>query len=263
MYDTQTLYEKIRANEVDGMRKSIEAAQRLFPELGATGLEIAGGIARYNGFEALSQAFGLGADAPVRPEEIARLIEFYRSRNSTPRVFVTPLTHPSLVRSLMLAGFEPARYENVLASDDFETHARHDDRVTVATDVDAWALASMKGFMGDEPIATADPRVGVILASSEGSIALAGREGDEIVATAVLSLRGGCASFFAGATVSKLRRRGWHLTLIRERIARAAQAGARIMRAAAEPGGASERNFLRCGFRVLYTRTLWSAAPPD
>ncbi|MFZ1017844.1 MAG: hypothetical protein WAN39_08245 [Candidatus Cybelea sp.] len=257
MYLTQMLDETIRRCEIDGIRKSVEATQRLYPELEATGIEIAGGFARFNGFDALSEAFGLGTLAPVGAEEVARLIEFYASRNSTARVFVTPMTHPSLAHNLALAGFAPAEYENVLVSDDVETYARYDERVAVATDLDVWAAASMRGFMGDDYAESGDPRFGVILASSEGAIATEGREGGAIVSTAVMTQRGECAFFFAGATVSGSRRRGWHLATIRDRIARARDGGARIMRATAKPGSTSERNFLRSGFSVLYTRALW------
>lgn len=251
------LDEAIRRCEIAGIRKNVEATQRLYPELEATGIEIAGGFARFNGFDALSEAFGLGTLAPVSANEVARLIEFYASRNSTAHVFVTPMTHPSLAHNLARAGFAPAEYENVLVSDDLETYARYDERVAVAADLDAWAAASMRGFMGDDSVETGDPRFGVILASSEGAIATEGREGGAIVSTAVMTLRGECAFFFAGATVLGSRRRGWHLATIRDRIARARDGGARIMRATAKPASASERNFLRSGFSVLYTRALW------
>ncbi|HEX3370647.1 MAG TPA: hypothetical protein VHS56_13795, partial [Candidatus Cybelea sp.] len=192
----------------------------------------------------------------VEAEEIARLTAFFESRNATPRVFVTPLSDPSLATGLARAGYAPGEYENVLVSDDFETYSRRDDRVSVATNLDDWAAASMKGFLGDEAEG-GDPRVGLILASSEGTVALAGRDGETIASTAIMSVRGECAFFFAGATVPEFRRRGWHLALVRDRIARARHAGVRVMRATARPGTASERNFRRSGFEVLYTRSLW------
>ena len=73
------LDEAIRRCEIAGIRKNVEATQRLYPELEATGIEIAGGFARFNGFDALSEAFGLGTLAPVSANEVARLIEFYAS----------------------------------------------------------------------------------------------------------------------------------------------------------------------------------------
>ncbi len=251
------LDETIRRCEIDAIRKSVEATLRLYPELEAATIEIAGGIARFNGFEALSEAFGIGTLAAVGAEEIALLTAFFESRNSTPRVFVTPMSDPSLALGLARAGYAPAEYENVLVSDDFETYARYDGRVAVAANLDDWAAASMKGFLGDEAEEAGDPRVGLILASSEGAVALAGADEERIALTAIVSLRGECAFFFAGATLPEFRRRGWHLALVRDRIARARDAGARIMRATATPGSASERNFRRCGFAVLYTRSLW------
>ncbi|HEY4434295.1 MAG TPA: GNAT family N-acetyltransferase [Candidatus Cybelea sp.] len=254
---TRMLDETIRRCEVDGIRKGVEATQQLYPELEPASLEIAGGIARFNGFEALSEAFGIGTVAAVSAEEIALLTAFFESRNSTARVFVTPMSDPSLAFGLARAGYAPAEYENVLVSDDFETYAQYDDRVAVAANLDDWAEASMKGFLGDEAAENGDLRVGLILASSEGAIALAGTDGEKIASTAIMSLRGECAFFFAGATLPEFRRRGWHLALVRDRIARARDAGVRVMRATAAPGSASERNFRRCGFAVLYTRSLW------
>lgn len=255
---TRALDERLRRAEVDAIRTGIDAAQRLYPELQAEGLEIAGGIARYAGVDALSEAFGVGALAPVSPDEVARISEFYETRGATPRVYVTPLTDPSLARELAAAGFLPVEYQNVLVSQDFEPYARFDARVSLAADFDAWALASMRGFTHRESPEPGDARIAMILAASEGVRALEGRDGGAIVATAAMSVRSECASFFAGSTLPELRRSGWHLALIRDRIARARDAGASLMRATAEPGSASERNFRRCGFVTLYTRSLWA-----
>jgi GNAT superfamily N-acetyltransferase len=68
------------------------------------------------------------------------------------------------------------------------------------------------------------------------------------------------ATLFAGSTHPAFRRQGWHTELIRDRVARARDAGARLVHAPAGPGSASERNFLRCGFIRLYTRVLWGKA---
>lgn len=231
--------------------------QRLYPQAGATSIEVAGGVARFAGIDALSQAFGVGTLAPVGADEIALLTEFYESRHAKACVYVTPMTDSSLAGGLAAAGYAPAEYENVLVSDNFDAYARYDPRVALAADLRAWALASTRGFGGNPASEAGDTRVAMVLASAVGTFALEGREGDAIAATAALSVRGECAFFFAGATMPELRRSGWHTALIRDRIARARDAGVRIMRATAPPGSTSERNFRRCGFVTLYTRSLW------
>lgn len=247
----------MRRSEIDGIRKGVETTQRLYPESQATSIEIAGGVARFTGVDSLSQAFGVGTLAPVSTGEIDRLTEFYESRNGTPRVYVTPMADPSLGRGLAAAGYAPAAYENVLASASFDAYARYDDRVAVATDLAAWTRASTQGFANSESPAPSDERLAMILASSEGVCPLEARDHDTIVSTAAMSLRGECSTCFAGSTIPRFRQHGWHLALIRDRIARARDAGARVMRATAPPGSASERNFHRCGFVTLYTRALW------
>ncbi|MBV8530945.1 MAG: GNAT family N-acetyltransferase [Candidatus Eremiobacteraeota bacterium] len=102
-----------------------------------------------------------------------------------------------------------------------------------------------------------DETIATIVASSPGVVPLEAHEDGTIVATAALAVRGETAALIAGATVPEYRQRGWHIALIRERIARARESGARILHAAARPASSSERNFHRCGFVTIYTRARW------
>jgi GNAT superfamily N-acetyltransferase len=255
---TRDLDEAIRECEIAGIRSGIETVRRLRPEIGAAGIEVAGGLVAFTGVDSpLSQAVGIGSSAAVTDDEIARVADFYESRGATPRVFVTPLADPSLGRALAAAGYAPSEYENVLASDDFGSHALRDDRIAIATDLDAWARASAQAFTDRETLEPGDELIATIIASSEGVCPLEARDGAAVAATAAMDLRNGCAGLFAGSTMPGFRGRGWHVAMIRDRIARARDAGARLMRATARPASTSERNFQRCGFVTLYTRALW------
>lgn len=255
---TQKLDETIRRCEIAGIRVGIETIKRLYPEARAESIDVAGGLVAFTGIGSpLSQAYGIAASSPVNDREIALITAFYESRGAVPRVFVSPLADASLGRTLASAGYEPSEYENVLASDAFEPHAHSDDRIAVAADLDAWARASTQGFMDVETLKPGDDRIAVVLASSEGVRPLEARKAGTVVATAAMDVRGECSAFFAGSTLRAFRGCGWHLALIRDRIARAREAGAHFMRATARPASASERNFHRCGFVTLYTRALW------
>jgi len=241
-----------------GIRNGIAATRRLAPEACAENIEVAGGLVAFTGIESpLSEAFGVGSLEPVSQEQVALITSFYESRGTAPRVFVTPLSDPTLGRALADAGYAPVEYENVLATDDLRTHGRHDARIGIARDLDAWAAASARAFVEREALEPGEDLIARILAQSEGVLPLEARDGGEIAATAAMDVCGEWSACFAGSTLPPFRRRGWHEALVRDRIARAHEAGAQFMRATARPASASERNFHRCGFRTLYTRALW------
>lgn len=255
---TRELDETIRQCEIAGLRSGIEATRRLQPDVRAESLEVAGGLAAFTGIESpFSQAIGLGAHAPVTDRQIAELTAFFESHGTTPRVLVTPLAHSTLGRCLTSASYEPSEYVNILASDKLDTFALRDDRIEPAKDLNSWALASAQAFKDREELAPGDELVALVIGSSEGVCPLEACVGGAIVATAALDIRNASAVLFGGSTLYDFRQRGWHVRMIRDRIARARDAGVRFARASARPASASERNFHRCGFATLYTQTLW------
>lgn len=80
------------------------------------------------------------------------------------------------------------------------------------------------------------------------------RLGDEPVGAATLSIRDGLAMLGGMSTLPSARRRGVQSALIRHRLARAADQGCDLALCTADPGSTSERNLLRHGFSVAYTR---------
>ena len=258
MFLTREIHEAITRCEIAGIRCGIEAARHLQPNVNADAIEVGGGLVAFTGIDSpLSQAIGVGAFSPVTDAEIAQITAFYQSRGATPRVFVTPLADAALAPGLARAGYAPAEYENVLASDKLDAYALRDDRIGIATDLRAWAYASALAFTDREHLVPGDEIIALIIASSRGVCLLEAREGGAIAATAAMDLRDECAALFAGSTMPAFRSRGWHMAMIRDRIARARDAGAHFMRATARSASVSERNFHRCGFDTLYTRALW------
>jgi GNAT superfamily N-acetyltransferase len=254
---SEELDEKIRRSEIEGIRCGIEAVRRLYPEECADSIEVCGGLVAFTGVGSpLSQAYGVGTVAHVTDDDVRRITEFYESRNATPRIFVTPMANPTLGRALAAAGYAPLEYESALVCDDF-SYGLRDERIGFASDLAAWACASAEAFMDRETLRPDDDRIALILASSRGVCVLEARDDDTIAATAAMDVRGESSALFAGSTKPDFRGRGWHTALVRDRIARARDAGARFLRATAKPASISERNFRRCGFVTLYTRALW------
>jgi GNAT superfamily N-acetyltransferase len=255
---TAELAESIGRAEIAGIRCALETARRLRPNAGVVSIEVAGGLVAFLGRGSpLSEAFGVGSLAPLRPGDVETITDFYESRDTTPRVFVSPLADAALGADLAAAGYAPVEYESVLASDAFDPYARRDDRIRVAKDLDAWARASAGGFLDGAAVSGDDEFLALTIAGSSGVCAIEAVEDGAIVATAGMDARGDCHALFAASTMPAFRGQGWHLALIADRIARARDTGARLLRATARPGSTSERNFHRCGFTTLYTRALW------
>ncbi len=170
---TRKLEAAILQSERVGILTGVATTQRLFPDTRAEYVEIAGGIAAFTGLESpLSEAYGVGATAPVSDDDVARLTSFYESRNAKPRVYVTPLSDPSLSTALAAAGYAPVEYVNFLASDTFETDAPRDGRIAPASDLAAWAAASIQAFTDGAAERSGDNRIATILAQSEGVLPL-------------------------------------------------------------------------------------------
>ena len=64
----------------------------------------------------------------------------------------------------------------------------------------------------------------------------------------------GLATLFADSTVSTFRRRGLQRELIVARLNEALALGCNMATASTLPGSASQRNYERMGFRVVYTK---------
>jgi len=225
-------------------------------------MEIGGGLAAFAGAGSpFSQVYG--AVAPVSSKDVAAITAFFETRRATPRVYVSPLADASLAVQLAAGGYVPCEYENVLASDSFDSAAAFDERIGIAADLEALAVASAQAFTGRESLSAADVAVARVIAFSEGVYATQALVDGTIAATAAMDIRDGCAALFAGSTLPAFRGCGWQTALIRDRIARARDGGARLLRATARPMSISERNFIRCGFRPLYTRLLWECEARD
>jgi len=71
---------------------------------------------------------------------------------------------------------------------------------------------------------------------------------------ATLALRGTVAGLFGASTLPDFRKHGVQTALLQARLRRAAEAGCEMAVSLAQPGSVSQRNIMRQGFRVLYTR---------
>jgi hypothetical protein len=77
---------------------------------------------------------------------------------------------------------------------------------------------------------------------------------------ATLALREGVAGLFGASTLPAFRNRGVQTALLKERLGRAMTENCDLAVCIAQPGSSSQRNVVRQGFSVLYTRVKFERA---
>jgi hypothetical protein len=238
--------------------------ERLHPGSGAAVERIGGGFAAYCGANSpVTQAIGLGLDGSVSEEEFDRLEEFYRSRKEPVRIETCPLADSSLIELFGIRGYRVTEFTNVMArtlnDGAFEGPLTRISK-GVAIDkvakehLDIWTLTVSQGFSEKFPVTqemldvmrvfAGGPNVECYLARMEGAVA----------GGATMAIREGVAGLFGASTLPAFRNRGVQTALLRARLARALEANCDLAVCLAQPASASQRNVMRYGFSVLYTR---------
>ena len=272
----------------------VDARARLFPDSGATWIEVAGTRAMYDGASSpMTQTFGLGLFQPATAADLDAIEAFYDERGAPVFHEVSPIADPGLPALLTARGYHPFEFSSVMY--------RPIDRAGLKT-------RATPGDAGSKPRATADgpevaqpagpdvnlapvgfsPAVRLIAKGEEELYArvsaagwnasgvgefmlelgrvngvveglrlfLAELDGTPIAAGA-LGLCDGIAHLAGASTIPEGRNRGAQLALLDHRLRYAAVHGCDVALMAALPGSGSQRNAERNGFRIAYTRIKW------
>jgi hypothetical protein len=261
----RALSRRIELAEAQAAAAAAEALGAFRPDAGVAVRRIAGGFAVYCGASSpVTQAVGLGLDGAVGEEEFDALELFYASRKEPVRVETSPLADPSLIEQFGKRHYRVTEFTNVMARSTSET--RHSSAViSEAADgirveriapehIDLWNLTVAQGFAEHHPVNqeildvmrafASAPHVECYLARVDGAVAGGG----------TIILRDGIAGLFGASTLPAYRKRGVQTALLECRIARAAECGCDLVVCLAQPGSTSQRNVMRRGFSVLYTR---------
>ena len=256
-----------RRIELAEARAAVDGAEtfaRLQPGGRAAVERIAGGYAIYCGANSpVTQAIGLGLDGAVSEEEFDQLESFYRNRGEPVRVETCPLADASLIEHFGKRKYRVTEFSNVMARPlcgaDFP-NTKFDLPGGISIEkigterIDLWTLTVSQGFAENFPVTQEilgvtrmfafGPTVECYLARLDGAVA----------GGATLALREGVAGLFGASTLPAFRNRGVQTALLDVRLARAAAAHCDLAVCLAQPGSASQRNVMRKGFSVLYTR---------
>lgn len=246
-----------------------------FAAIASESRPIAGGVMSRTGPGSwCNAAIGLGFDGPVPPGVIDEIIAYFVPQGIEPRVEVNPCADPTLIEHLSARGFVIRMFENTLARRlwrDREaapptpkpaglTIERIDPRDADA--VELFARIATSGFVPEgqtlnehdlaasKKIASAD-RTGCYIAFIDGTPAGAG---SMEVSLPVNGTR--LCAMFGTSVLPAFRRRGVQQHLLARRMNDAASEGATIAVIGSKPGVATERNVMRMGFGVMYTRVV-------
>ena len=224
----------------------------------AAALEIAGGVAVFAGAESpLSHAVGIGLAGPVTELEVCAIETFFRARGARPSVDLCPLADPGLVELLGASGFRVSEFNNVLVKRLQATELVLTPRVrrAIADETDLWSHTVGRGFFEQPELTTDEMDVGRAICAMPGArVYLAATDTGEPAGGAALAIHGGLATLFADSTIARFRRQGLHRELISARLNEALAQGCDMATASTLPGSASQRNYERAGFEVVYTR---------
>jgi GNAT superfamily N-acetyltransferase len=258
------LARRIELAEAQAAVGGAETMRRLRPESGAAMEPIAAGFAIYCGANSpTTQAVGMGLDGPVSDEEFDRLENFYRIRSEPVRAETCPLADASLIGHFGKRGYRVTEFSNVMAlplDGAYREQNRPGPPPGVVVEqvgqgqIDLWTLTVSQGFAEKGPVVPEIVEVMKMFALSPGVECYLVRVDGKAAGGGTLAIRDGVAGLFGASTLPAFRRRGAQTALLHARLARAAEAGCDLAVCLAQLGNISQRNIVRQGFTVLYTR---------
>jgi GNAT superfamily N-acetyltransferase len=217
-----------------------------------------------------NQACGVGLEGLVADDELDAMVEFYVSRGVEPRVELSPFAHPSLIEGLGKRGFVVREFEHVLArelpaGEDIEARLPYGRPAGLElsfvdkSDTDAIERAvetMLQGFYpdGNLPKAMVDACRSTLLLDS--TVTFVAKIDGVLAATGSLSCGSQVASLMGVSTATQFRQRGIQQALIATRLAAARERGCVLVTIGSRPGMSTERNAIRLGFRVAYTKVI-------
>ena len=236
--------------------------QRIEPEAGTAWCDYNGTHAFFDGNSSIqTQSIGLGMFAPVTAESLRELEGFFEQRASPPQHEVSLFAGVETAALLTERGYRPIDVTNVLVQ---PLHAPAElampglrVRVCGPDDGPRWLETMALGWSDDpviNPIIHSLARISLM--NPLMTHFLVERDGIAIAAAA-LAIHDGVAMLAGASTVPWARRLGAQNVVLGARLAEAVRRGCDLAMIVVPPGGASQRNAERRGFRIAYSRTKW------
>ena len=224
-------------------------------------LRAAGGVAVFAGPDSLlTQAFGVGLGEPATEADLDAIEELYRSRGAPSSIHVTPWTDPELLRLMHARGYFIHEFENVFVRElsDVGAPPPGAPRVELIADDqrDLWTGIAAESFANEDMSAAylADiMRPFVLMPSARCYLATVDGEPAGTGASVIVP-GSGIVGLFGAGTLPRFRNRGVQTALVQRRLADGVADGCSHALVTTVPGSASNRNVIRRGFQLAYTK---------
>jgi ribosomal protein S18 acetylase RimI-like enzyme len=236
--------------------------QQLRPEIGAAFAPFCGGHMIFAGLNSpIGHAAGLGFDGPVTPSDLDALEAFYRSHNAPAQLDLCPHTDPSVLelvstRRYSLAELNNVLYRPLIPAEPVDVPPGVQIRRGKPEEARLFSELVTRSFFeqGDAPEGFAGmlsplfrfPESLTFVASVD-DVPVAAAAGRIIPEHRVFAL-------FGAGTLPGFRGRGIQTALLRTRMKAAAESGCEFAVVVTRGGTTSERNCLRLGFRIAYSK---------
>jgi GNAT superfamily N-acetyltransferase len=250
-------------------RRLAKVAPAALPDVSAECLEAGGGVALWLGEGSpVNLGVGMGVAGPVADGELECVEAFYHDREAEALISMCPLADRSLLEGLGRRGWHASDFEHVLAVElGGRTPAGSaaagaaagagaadvDVRVCTTEERKLWGQIAARGFADGGPANQRHEEFGAIMAARQDAVlVLAWMEGAP-AGTGALVIDGGVGWLSGDSTLPQYRGRGVQQAIQRHRLLLAREAGCDLAVTEAAPGGGSQRNMERLGFRIVYT----------
>ncbi len=243
----------------------VEARAQLFPDSGAKWIEVAGAYAMFDGLHSpCTQTFGLGMFETVSVSELEQIEAFYQERGAPVHHEISPMADVTLFTLLSERGYHPIELTSVLyrpLSRESDLAISRNDQVQVRiiaqNEQEIWAQTAASGWSEHPEFAAQMLEFCRLNAARQGALSFLAELAGQPIATGSLLIHDGVALLAGASTIPTARQQGAQLAVLESRLRYAAEQGCELAMMGALPGGTSQRNAERQGFRIAYTRIKW------
>lgn len=262
----QSLARRLELAEARSCAEFVETRARLFPEIGAEWIQVAGAYALFDGVASpITQTFGLGLFQTVESRDLERIEAFFSVHGAPVYHEISPLAEPALLTLLNARGYQPVEFTSVMfcpIHGDIQLEVPRNERVQVRLitpdEHDLWAQTAADGFRGFQNVDDQILELQQLNARRPGAFSFLAELDGCAIGAGILYLCNGVALLGGASTIPEARQQGAHVALLQARMRFAAEHGCDVaMISAQPPGGGSQRNAERHGFKIAYTRIKW------
>jgi hypothetical protein len=262
LFSDLDLARRLEITEAHAGARFVEARAKVLPQSGARWIDVAGTYAMYDGAtSAATQTFGLGLSETFTSGDLDSIEAFFKGFGAPVFHEVSPLAGLPVMDLLIDRGYRPVELTSVMYRDIFRdmnrlTTRNNQIRVRLIgeNEHDLWAMTMAEGWSDIADLSALFTEMGKIRACTEDAFSFLAELDGKPIAAGGLNIRKDVALLAGACTISEGRNQGAQFELLDCRLRYAASQGCTLAMMCAEPGGRSQRNAERNGFRIAYTR---------